>query len=228
MIDDDFSVAPKVHVVDDDPSFCRIIKSQLEHAGYVAKTYESARRFLAEVRPETSGCAVLDLQMPDMDGQALQLELAKAGILLPIIFLTGNADVPIATQVMRRGAIDLLEKPYKLPALLNAVAAGLEKDSVTRRERNRINLAKKRVANLTPREFEIAKLVVAGNPNKVIATTLGISRRTVEIHRAHIMSKLGAGCAADLVVQWTLALPGPDTGQPSWSPAPNIESDRSI
>ncbi|KCZ51016.1 hypothetical protein HY29_06600 [Hyphomonas beringensis] len=181
-----------VHLVDDDEAIRHSASFMLRHAGYTVKTYKDGVTFLDEVTPEDSGCVLLDVRMPVMDGLAVQKAMASKGIAMPVVVLTGHGDVSVAVEAMKGGAIDFLEKPYEKSALLTAIENGLaavkNRDSHDRRQQEAAAL----IAQLTPREKEVLERLVAGLTNKMIAEELDISHRTVEIHRANLMEKLEA------------------------------------
>jgi two-component system response regulator FixJ len=190
---------PTVFVVDDDEAVRSSLKLLLKTLGFAAQAYASAREFLADFDPHRGGCLVLDIRMPGMSGLELQEELNARGALLPIIFITGHGDVPMAVEAMQRGAMDFLQKPFRDQDLLDRINKAMDKDRAGRellRNRERIQA---RIAELTPREREILALVTQGKANKVIAADLQLSQRTVEIHRAHVMEKMGANSLAHLV-----------------------------
>lgn len=190
---------PVVHVVDDDAAMRDSVSFLLESDGLHALTYESARALLdrrAELEP---GCIVTDIRMPEMSGLDLVAELKRLGVPHPVIVLTGHADVSLAVQAMKAGVVDFLEKPFQDEALLNAVRAALSHgDGAAMRQKEKAEIAE-RAAQLTSREREVFEAVVAGDSNKVAAMKLGISPRTVEIYRAHVMTKMQANSLSDLV-----------------------------
>lgn len=188
-----------VFVVDDDAgarnSLCFLLKS----VGLAAVSYESAQEFLDRYKAHQPGCLVLDVRMPAMSGLELQQELNLRGAIIPVIFVTGHGDVPMAVEAIQHGAFDFVQKPYREQDLLDRVQRALAADKLNRaalleRDRNRA-----RLASLTPRELEVLQLMTLGKPNKVMAAELGLSQRTVEIHRAHVMEKTGVSSVAQLV-----------------------------
>ena len=188
-----------VFVIDDDESIRTSLRLLLNSAGLESWTLSSAREFLETYRPDQPGCLVLDVRMPGMSGLELQRQLNLRGAILPIIFITGHGDVRMAVEAMRHGAFDFLQKPFREQDLIDRIQSVLAKDLQTRaalKERERI---RRRLAFLTPREHEVLTLLTRGKPNKVMAQELGVSRRTVEIHRSRIMEKCGASSLADLV-----------------------------
>lgn len=187
-----------VHVVDDDDAMRRSIVFLAESVGWRACAHDSAERFLAQLRPDEPGCAILDIRMPSMSGLELQREMAVRGIGLPIIFVTGHADVALAVEAMKAGAVDFLEKPFHDQKLLDAIARAVRSSLAVHATQDRHDALAGRLAALTPRERDVAALVARGHANKVIARTLGISEKTVHIHRARVMEKTGMHSAAEL------------------------------
>jgi FixJ family two-component response regulator len=190
---------PTVFVVDDYAPVRRSISRLLHTAGFAVAAFASAGEFLAQYDPQTLSCLVLDLAMPTINGLELQRILAKAGSLLPIIFLTGQGDIPKSVQAMKHGASDFLTKPVNDEDLLAAVRAAIAKDRVRRREQAELLEIRARLATLTPREREVLDYVVAGKLNKQIAGELGTVEQTVKVHRAHTMEKMGVKSVAELV-----------------------------
>ena len=188
-----------VFVVDDEPEIRESLVMLLETAGYKAKAYESAVAFLASNAPESVGCLIVDVRMPDMDGLQLQQELLARRSPLPVVIMTGHGDIPIAVQAMKAGAVDFLEKPFDDDVLLEGVRRALDRATSAVDHANAAKDAAQRLALLTDRERQVLDLIVAGKANKVIAYELSISPRTVEIHRSRVMEKMGAGNLADLV-----------------------------
>jgi len=188
-----------VFVVDDEPEIRESLVMLLETAGYKAKAYESAVAFLASNAPESVGCLIVDVRMPDMDGLELQQELLARHSPLPVVIMTGHGDIPIAVQAMKAGAVDFLEKPFDDDVLLEGVRRALDRATSAVDHANAAKDAAQRLALLTDRERQVLDLIVAGKANKVIAYELSISPRTVEIHRSRVMEKMGAGNLADLV-----------------------------
>ncbi|MGD2074946.1 MAG: response regulator [Gammaproteobacteria bacterium] len=178
-----------VFVVDDDPSLRDALTLVLEDAGYHVQACPTARDFLEACDERTAGCAILDIGMPDMDGLALQRATVQRGIRLPILFLTGQADVPTAVRALKAGAMDFLEKPISSDKLLERVRAALAVNAAQREEARRRALLRGRLDRLTPREREILTLVVGGLSSKEIGRRLNISFRTVEGHRRRIAEK---------------------------------------
>lgn len=188
-----------VFIVDDDAAVRDSLRALLESARFEVEDFPSATSFLAAVTPGSGACLVADVRMPDMDGLALQEELARRGMDLPVIIVTGHGEVPLAVRAMKAGAIDFIEKPYDDDLLLASVRRAQELNLNRRAEASSVQEAAERISALTPREREVLEHLVAGQPNKVIAHELGISPRTVEIHRAHLMEKMQARSLSDLV-----------------------------
>ena len=197
---------PMVHVVDDDDAVRDSLTLLLESAGLAARTYRSATALLASP-PKPPGCVLTDVRMPDMDGLTLQRHLAESGVRLPVIVMTGHADVPLAVEALKAGATDFLEKPFEDTQLLAAVSRAITASQRIHDEDSAIAAIAARIATLTPREAEVLQLLVEGLPNKTIAHDLGSSPRTVEVHRARIMEKMAARSLAELV-RMTIALKG--------------------
>jgi two-component system response regulator FixJ len=184
----------RVHVVDDDDDLRESLKALLDAAGFRCSNYASARAFLEA--GATSGCALVDVRMPEVDGLALLNELSSRKSRLPVIIMTGFADVPLAVRAMKAGAVDFVEKPTPPEVLIGAVRRALERAQASDAAQPE---ARARLDRLTDRETDVLKLLVVGDSNKVVAHKLGISSRTVEIHRARLMEKLEAAKLADLV-----------------------------
>jgi len=187
-----------VFVVDDDAYVRDSIRVLLESENFAVQDYASAKQFLAE-QVVQGGCLIADIRMPEMDGLALQEEIVKRGVDLPVIFITGHGDVPLAVRAMKAGAVDFLEKVFDGATLLASVRRALESRTHARNVAAEMKTAKKLVALLTPREHQVLVHLVAGHSNKIAAYELGISPRTVEIHRAHIIDKMNANNLSDVV-----------------------------
>ena len=187
-----------IHIVDDDESLRGALQRLLSAAGYRTKTYASAGEFLLEPPGDSPGCLLLDLRLPGPSGLDLQEALARHGIGLPVVFLTGHGDLATGVRAMKAGAVDFLTKPVEREPLFAAVARALELDAAQRAVRGAERELRARFAQLTSREREVFELVVAGRLNKQIASQLGIAERTVKAQRAQVMAKLGAANAAEL------------------------------
>lgn len=190
---------PTVFVVDDDPSVLSAVSRLFRSTGLRAATFTSASAFLNDYDPAAPGCLVLDVAMPGLNGLELQRVVAAGGDGLPIIFLTGRADVPMSVQAMKQGAVDFLCKPVDETALITAVRAAIDQDRVNRRARADRAGIQRRVTTLTPREREVLTHVVSGRPNKQIAGALGTTEKTIKVHRARVMEKMDARSLAELV-----------------------------
>ncbi|MBV8800644.1 MAG: response regulator [Alphaproteobacteria bacterium] len=201
------TVEPRVFVVDDDPAMRDSLKVLLETSGYTVPVYESAIAFFGSGAPAQHGCVLADVRMPEMDGLELQQRLKERGSTLPVILMTGHADVPLAVRAMKEGAIDFLEKPFKDAVLVESVRRALEQAERAGHSEASAKLVRERLADLTDRERQVLELLVAGRPNKIIAYELSISPRTVEIHRARVMDKMGARSLAELVRMTLSAVP---------------------
>jgi len=169
-----------------------------ESVGWQAQGFADAESFLAAIRPDTVGCLVLDVRMPTMSGLELQHTMQQRGIDLPIIFITGHADVSLAVQAMKQGAAEFLEKPFRDQALLDAIAQAMRRSLATLDARRVHRTVQAQFEQLTAREKEVALCVARGQPNRVIALALGISARTVQVHRQHVLEKMQAHSAAEL------------------------------
>ena len=188
-----------VYVVDDDPSMRRSLDSLLKSVGHDVRLFSSAPEFMQASRSDAPGCLLLDVRLPGMSGLAFQQELARAGIALPIIFITGHGDVPMTVRAMKAGAVDFLTKPFDDQVLLDAVHEALERDRARRLDAASIAALKARYDGLTERERQVLGHVVAGRVNKRIADELGLSVVTVKVHRAQAMRKMQAKSVAELV-----------------------------
>jgi len=188
-----------VHVVDDDAAVRQSLELLLKSMGLSVSAYPSGADFLDAWPDDPPGCMVLDIRMHGMSGLELQQRLNARHSILPIIFITGHGDVPMAVEAMQAGAVDFIQKPFRDQDLLDRIAQALEKDAATRRLLGERNAIRARLRSLTPRETEVLNLVVAGKANKVIAGDLDLSQRTVEIHRARVMEKMRAHSLAQLV-----------------------------
>ena len=193
------AVAPIVFVVDDDPSMRRALERTITSAGWVVQTYGLGETFLDAYDPSQPGCVVLDLRMPQISGLAVQEQLAAQKASIPIIFITAFGEVSVAVQAMKAGAVDFLEKPFSSQELLTCIERAIARDREIRRQQDQQADLVARLATLTPREREVLDLVVAGSTTKEVAAQLGIQPRTVEIHRHHVIQKMGVRSAVDLV-----------------------------
>ncbi len=190
---------PTVFIVDDDAAIRFAMQALMDSVNLPHEIFESADEFLEQVTEQRPGCLVLDIRMPGLGGLELQEELIKRGNTLPIIFITGHGDVPMAVEAMQKGAVDFIQKPFRDQELLDRIRDALETDEERREAREKHDKVAARLDKLTNREREVFDLVVTGKPNKVIAYELGVSQRTVEIHRARVMEKMQARSLADLV-----------------------------
>lgn len=188
-----------VFIVDDDQAVNHSLALLLESVGLEARTFISAEAFLDVVKPDVTGCILLDIRMPGMSGLQLQQELHERSIGLPIVFITGFADVDVAVDVMKKGAFDFIEKPYNDQLLLETIEKAIQKSQQNLDALIARNMVNHRINALTEREREILKLVVAGNSSNDISKELDISAKTVAVHRANMMHKMQARSVADLV-----------------------------
>lgn len=190
----------EIHLVDDDAAFRRSLLFLLESMAWQAQGHASAADYLAHGLPRMAhtGCLLLDVRMPGMSGLELQQQLKAQGEHAPIVFLTGHGDVELAVQAMKHGAFDFLEKPFRDQRLLDVVSAALRQREAEAAVHARARQAGQRLARLSPREAEVARLLARGLPNKLVARELDISEKTVHIHRQHIMEKAEVGSAAEL------------------------------
>jgi two-component system response regulator FixJ len=199
------SQVPCVHVIDDDAGMRKSLKMVMEGASLAVRVYESAEQFLNEINLLSPGCIILDLRMPGLGGIELLQRLRGARNDMPVIIISGHADVAVAVRGMKLGAVDLLQKPFEPSALLSLVKKSIETSTVLHRARSEEEEVRQRFSSLTPRELALLKLVVGGRANKQIATDLGISIKTVANHRASLMAKTQAANAADLARLSTIA-----------------------
>jgi two-component system, LuxR family, response regulator FixJ len=191
--------APTIYIVDDDEGVRNSLRFLLKSVGLLARTLSSAHEFLETYKPQQPGCLILDVRMPGMNGLELQQQLNVRGAIIPVIFITGHGDIPMAVEAMQHGAFDFLQKPFRDQDLLDRIQRALERHTqncaaLAQHERIRASFD-----SLTPREREVLALMTRGRSNKVMAAELGVSQRTVEIHRAHVMEKTGAASLAQLV-----------------------------
>ncbi|MFI4868122.1 MAG: response regulator transcription factor [Steroidobacterales bacterium] len=215
---------PIVYVVDDDDAVRSSLRLLLKSSGLAVTALASAHEFLDSYDLAQAGCLVLDVRMPGFSGLELQQELNRRGAIIPVIFMSGHGDVPMAVEAMQHGAFDFLQKPFRDQDLIDRIQAALRKDRDNREQLRNSPLIRERFESLTPRESEVLALMADGRPNKIIAAALGISQRTVEIHRARVMEKMQASSLAQLVrMTFQLALtpakltpPGNVQSRASW------------
>lgn len=188
-----------VHIIDDDDALRDSLEWLLESTGLKVASYPSAEAFLEAYSAAMRGCLVLDIRMPGMSGLELHEKLNAMHATLPVIFITGHGDVPMAVSALKKGAFDFIEKPFHDQDMLNLISQCLARERSERQQRQQGAEAHRRIEALTPREREVLELIVAGRLNKQIADELGISIKTVEVHRARVMEKMGANSLAELV-----------------------------
>jgi RNA polymerase sigma factor (sigma-70 family) len=200
MINHNDHPRPTVFVVDDDASIRRALRRLIESVGLEVETYASGLEFLGKMERHKPGCLLLDVRMPGLGGLELQERLAAERILLPVVFLTGHGDVPMTARAMKAGALDFIQKPFNEQELLEAVMRAIEEDGRRRAREAERDSVRERVNQLTPREREVFSLVASGKMNKEIAAEFGISEKTIKVHRARVMEKMGADSLAELVL----------------------------
>jgi FixJ family two-component response regulator len=190
---------PRIFVVDDDQSVRTSLANLLATEDYAVEIFGSADEYLARLPPPGPSCLVLDVQLPGLDGLALQRQLTEEGKVEQIVFITGHGDIPMGIRAMKRGAVDFLPKPFRDDDLLSAVAVALARSAENLRQRGVVVESRARLAKLTPREFEVFRLIIAGLLNKEIGSELGVSLRTIKTHRGRVMQKIGVVSVAELV-----------------------------
>ena len=190
---------PVVFVVEDDASMRAAVQDLIASVGLEARGFASPREFLEASRPDVPSCLVLDVRLPGASGLAFQQELARAGVRIPVIFITGHGDIPMSVRAMKAGAVEFLTKPFRDQELIDAITAGIDRDRAQRHEAEALGDVQRRLESLTPREREVMALVIMGRLNKQIAADLGVSEVTVKVHRGQIMRKMGARSLPDLV-----------------------------
>jgi FixJ family two-component response regulator len=188
-----------VFVIDDDSSMRLALEDLVRSVGLEVRAFAAPEEFLQSKQPDAPGCLVLDVRLPGMSGMTFQRELAKYGLALPVIFVTGHGDIPMSVRAMKAGAVEFLTKPFHDQDLLDAIHAAIERDQKRRREAVRVAELRVRFATLSDRERQIMTLVVIGRPNKQIAAQLSLSEMTVKVHRGQVMRKMRAGSLPDLV-----------------------------
>ena len=188
-----------VFVIDDDPSMRASLEDLVSSVGLKVRLFASPQEFLESERPDAAGCLVLDVRLPGMSGLTFQKELAKVGVALPVIFITGHGDIPMSVRAMKAGAVEFLAKPFHDQEMLDAIHAAIERDRERRREARLVAELRERYAFLTERERQIMTLVVVGRANKLIAADLNLSEMTVKVHRGQVMRKMRAGSLPELV-----------------------------
>jgi len=193
------STTATIFIVDDDPAVQQSLRMLFRSVGYRTEVFNQAQQFLEAYNDQLAGCIVLDMRMPGMSGLELQQQLTQRQSILPVIFMTGHGDVPMAVEAMQGGALDFIQKPFSDQDLIDRVTQAVAKDARNREALNEKNEIRQRLNSLTPREHEILDMVVNGKANKVIADDLELSQRTVEIHRARVMEKMQATSLAHLV-----------------------------
>jgi FixJ family two-component response regulator len=193
------SLAPTVFIVDDDASVVKALARLLRSAGLNTATFASPQEFIDHHDQKAPGCLVLDVEMPRMNGLELQRALIDQGNELPVIFLTGNGDIPMSVRAIKQGAVDFLTKPVNDNDLIAAIHDAIEKDRIARQTRAKLSELQQRLATLTPREREVMSHVVSGKLNRQIAADLGTVEKTIKVHRAHLMAKLKVRSVAELV-----------------------------
>ncbi len=193
------SLAPVIFVVDDDPSVRIALERLIKSVGFRVQTFDTAQTFFNHAPCDAPCCLILDVRMPQMSGLEIQEEMTLRGLYMPIIFITGHGTVSMSVRAMKAGAMDFLEKPFEEQQLLDAIQAAVEKDRQSKQNQLEILQIQKNAASLTPREYEVFKLVVSGRLNKQIAYKLAVSEKTIKVHRGRVMNKMQAKSLASLV-----------------------------
>lgn len=188
-----------VYLLDDEPEMVKALTRLLRAKQFEVRGFTSVKAFLEACHPEDIACLVLDVAMPELDGLALQRRLTHHGLLLPIVFLTGHGDIPMSVRAVKAGAVDFLTKPVDAAALTQAVRTALELAQARHRDHLETAALAKRLATLTPREFEVMQHVISGQLNKQIAGDLGTGEQNIKVHRSRVMTKMAVGSVADLV-----------------------------
>jgi two-component system response regulator FixJ len=198
MTDKAASDVPVISIIDDDESVREALLFLMKSVGLNAEIFGSAKDFLTDYDPSSRGCIISDIRMPGMSGLDLQHELNQRACTLPIIFITGHGDIPMAVEAIKSGAVDFHTKPFRDQSLLDSINKAIEFNKILRRDMDQKNSIHQRLATLTPREREVLELVIAGKVSKVIADKLQLSPRTVETHRAHMMEKMQVATLTEL------------------------------
>lgn len=207
---------PTVHIVDDDAALCKALSRLLAAHGWQVRCFASGEAFLADCDPDATGCLLLDVQLPGLDGLALQQRLSDAGITLPIVFLSGHGDIPMSVRALKAGADDFLTKPVAATELLAAVSHAAARHAAMRQQDDATLELQRRFEALTGREREVLAALCQGRLNKQIAADLGIVEQTVKFHRARIMERMQAATVAELMYQSArLALPSREAVPPA-------------
>ena len=191
--------SPVIYIVDDDPSMRKFLRRLVSLSGLQSETFTSAEEFLHSVHPDTPGCLLLDVMMPGLSGLDLQRELSRAGLHMPIIFITGHGDIPMSVQAMKAGAVSFLTKPLQNQELLDAIQEAANLARAARNRRQELSSLRQHYELLTPRERQVFALVMTGGLNRQIAEELGISERTVKAHRKQVVKKMAVHSVAELV-----------------------------
>jgi len=191
--------SPVIYIVDDDPSMRKFLRRLVSLSGLQSETFTSAEEFLHSVHPDTPGCLLLDVMMPGLSGLDLQRELSRAGLHMPIIFITGHGDIPMSVQAMKAGAVSFLTKPLQNQELLDAIQEAANLARAARNRRQELSSLRQHYELLTPRERQVFALVTTGGLNRQIAEELGISERTVKAHRKQVVKKMAVHSVAELV-----------------------------